>query len=406
MRKTHLALLFVLWSCADVLTKTSACSYLPNVENAYISTASQKDNYTHGDVLYFTCHSGFVSRGRISYRCDHQSWLLNHPGKCERKLCGHPGDTLNGQFNLEQGKDFVFGAEVKYDCNEGYMMASQRDTRKCEADGWSNSVPHCEVVKCMPEQTGDNIIVTGMPENVDHLPYGSALQFECTSSNHHKLKGNSEIYCTSNGTWSSPFPTCEETKLCGAPPAVANAVIVGSRRRSYRDGERIEYKCKADFETEGLSSVICDNGQWTSPPICKRLIYVCGSAPRVEGAIIVTRPQDSYSDGESIQYACTRHYVLEGQAVVRCVRRQWTTPPVCRKPCVVTAEEMLKRNIRFRWPKPTTNLPMYVPHKDYCEFVCVRGTNTRDRLRLQCKDSYFNTPTCKGGGGGESGASQ
>ncbi|XP_066548494.1 complement factor H [Amia ocellicauda] len=389
MRKTHLALLFVLWSCADVLTKTSACSYLPNVENAYISTASQKDSYTHGDVLYFTCHSGFVSRGRISYRCDHQSWLLNHPGKCERKLCGHPGDILNGQFNLEQGKEFVFGAEVKYSCIEGYKMASQRDTRKCEANGWSHSVPHCEVVKCMPEQTGDNIIVTGMPENVDQLPYGSALQFECTSSNY-KIHGNSEIFCTSNGTWSSPFPTCEE--LCGAPPAVANADIVGSRRSSYRDGESIEYKCRTYYYLEGSRSVTCNRGQWTNPPICNRYISGCGSAPIVEDAIIVSSHKDSYSDGERIEYACPRYYEVEGQAIVRCDRGQWTTPPGCKKPCVVTAEEMLRRNIKFRWSN--SKLPMYLTHKQYCEFLCVQGTQTRDRLRLQCEDGNFNTPTC------------
>uniref|UniRef100_W5ML21 Sushi domain-containing protein n=1 Tax=Lepisosteus oculatus TaxID=7918 RepID=W5ML21_LEPOC len=185
MVSSHVVLFFLIWGCVDVLTKTSACSYIPNVANAYVSKEYVKDNYTNGDLLYFTCHSGYVSRGRISYKCEKQYWVVHRPGRCEPKQCGHPGDVLNGRFQLIHGADFVFGAEIQYICNEGYQMASQRDTKTCRADGWSQNTPHCEVVKCILEETTDDIIVKGVPENNEPIPYGSALLFECASPDTH-----------------------------------------------------------------------------------------------------------------------------------------------------------------------------------------------------------------------------
>lgn len=35
------------------------------------------------------------------------------------KSCGHPGDTPNGDFELVDGDDFVFGAIVQYTCKTG-----------------------------------------------------------------------------------------------------------------------------------------------------------------------------------------------------------------------------------------------------------------------------------------------
>lgn len=40
------------------------------------------------------------------------------------------------------------------------------------------------------------------------IPYANALRFECKSE-HLVLRGEPEVYCTANGTWSKPFPKCK-----------------------------------------------------------------------------------------------------------------------------------------------------------------------------------------------------
>ncbi|XP_043942802.1 complement factor H-like [Protopterus annectens] len=103
-------------------------------------------SYPHNTLLKYSCRPGYIKLGTIYYLCENGSWKnINHV-KCRKKSCGHPGDAQFGTFRLTEGEDFVFGARVEYSCDDGYHMVSQRTFRVCMADGWSNDIPHCEVV--------------------------------------------------------------------------------------------------------------------------------------------------------------------------------------------------------------------------------------------------------------------
>ncbi|MGH0160864.1 UNVERIFIED_CONTAM: hypothetical protein FKN15_072277 [Acipenser sinensis] len=126
------------------LLKCTPCSTPPVVDNAFISENEKIGNYSEGDIVYYTCHPGYISRGRLRYKCQDEEWTQSRLLKCTPKPCGHPGDIINGRFHLVNNTEFLYGVQVKYTCNEGYQMASQMDFRVCLDNGWSNDVPHCE----------------------------------------------------------------------------------------------------------------------------------------------------------------------------------------------------------------------------------------------------------------------
>lgn len=55
------------------------------------------------------------------------------------KPCPLPEDTPNGYYQLTSGEDFVFGATIKYFCNEGYVQLTWfRYFFLSRVSGWSS----------------------------------------------------------------------------------------------------------------------------------------------------------------------------------------------------------------------------------------------------------------------------
>ncbi|ELK08948.1 Complement factor H [Pteropus alecto] len=122
--------------------------------------------------------------------------------------CGYPGDTAFGSFDLEEGSEFVYGATAIYTCNEGYKLVGEINFRKCEADGlWTNDVPVCEVVKCLPVAEPENgRIVSSALEMNQEYTFGQVIRFECNPG--FMLDAAKEIHCSVDGAWSGEKPNC------------------------------------------------------------------------------------------------------------------------------------------------------------------------------------------------------
>lgn len=64
------------------------CSELPNVPHAHVSEGTSKAVYQEGDVIHFSCESGYISDQISKFVCTADGWLVVHQGKCYCKLHG------------------------------------------------------------------------------------------------------------------------------------------------------------------------------------------------------------------------------------------------------------------------------------------------------------------------------
>ncbi|XP_019147233.3 complement factor H isoform X2 [Corvus cornix cornix] len=287
--------------------------------------------YPHGTQASYNCRPGYVKVGRVAFQCVDGTWKQLPPGtECRNKPCGHPGDTEFGFFELTSGSEFVFGARVEYRCNDGYQMLSLRNYRECQADGWSNDVPHCEVIKCLPVQEPENgrIIMTGAFELGQEYSFGQAVNFECNEK--HKLIGAKEIVCSANGKWSSDVPRCEEI-ICDVPEIPHG--YVRPPRRNYKENDLMQYFCEEGYKYGNRADALCTESGWNPPPYC---IEIECSPPVISSGNFIPQ-KDRYKLHDTITVECDAGYhfkVTTGRTIAECTKNGWVPDPACvRKPC-------------------------------------------------------------------------
>ncbi|NXM50324.1 CFAH factor, partial [Gymnorhina tibicen] len=290
-----------------------------------------KPPYPHGTQATYNCRPGYVKIGRVAFQCVDGAWKQLPPEtECRNKPCGHPGDTEFGFFELTSGSEFVFGARVEYRCNDGYQMLSLRNYRECQADGWSNDIPHCEVIKCLPVQEPENgrIIMTGAFELGQEYSFGQVVNFECNEK--HKLVGAKEIICSANGKWSNDVPQCKEI-ICDVPEIPHG--YVRSPRRSYKENELMQFFCKEGYKYGNRADALCTESGWNPRPYC---IEVVCSPPVISFGNFLPQ-KDNYVLGDTIRVECDAGYhfkVTTGRTTAECTRTGWVPDPACvRKPC-------------------------------------------------------------------------
>ncbi|XP_029684607.1 sushi, von Willebrand factor type A, EGF and pentraxin domain-containing protein 1-like [Takifugu rubripes] len=451
-------LLLHVWGSLHIsLSQNVTCSQPPAVEHAHVSEDTRKSEYLEGDVVYFSCETGYISGLSISSRCTARGWEIIRRGECYLKPCVLPEETANGYYELIKGEEFVFGSIIQYFCNEGYQMVSRVDTRTCMFDKWTNHVPVCEPSKCnLPPEDGQ-VVVKGLPENNQAIlpdrflrfscevpgkylngssllvcgkdgqwdkPFptceditcdaeemhnflrawglprengkmkiGHKLQFECV--NGFALDGRGELTCLENGKWDAPFPTCSENcRITDVPWSVG--IISGHRRYSQvRKGQIVKFSCKgpATF-LHGTSEVEClDNGQWSQPFPTCGGPLKCGRPPGLENGDLREILQYEYQHGARVEYACQNLYVLAGSPYTTCHNGKWVGSMRCLKPCVVTAADMRRRNIDFRDKRGQER--MYAAHNDRITFRCTYGTpGWAVNMGRYCNDGVMVLPTC------------
>ncbi|XP_054902189.1 C4b-binding protein alpha chain [Poeciliopsis prolifica] len=226
-----------------------------NLADKYITMTS----FSSGDKISYKCDVGYTPVGGSRIRiCDNGKWTPLKL-KCERKLCGHPGEISNGQF-VYTGVEF--GDTATAVCDEGFILVGKA-TRHCVSNGWDGRPAVCEAVECEePTET------TAQRRNFQELPYRfrNVIQYECKVGS---LVGSREIWCTSSGTWSSPPPQC---KVIGCrSPNIPNAFWINFHKKTYRPMETISsFQCKSGYIFTGQTQITCgSDGQWLqSLPKC------------------------------------------------------------------------------------------------------------------------------------------
>uniref|UniRef100_A0A8C8S2M7 Sushi domain-containing protein n=1 Tax=Pelusios castaneus TaxID=367368 RepID=A0A8C8S2M7_9SAUR len=285
-----------------------------------------KESYPHGTPAIYNCRPGYIKIGRVVFECKDGVWKHIPPHvECKNKPCGHPGDIQFGSFELTVGTEFVFGSRVEYRCDEGYQMLSQRNFRECQADGWSNEIPHCEVRKCLPVKAPENgrILSTGVYEVDEAFSFGQVVQFECNQD--YKLSGSREIHCSADGNWNADVPQC--IVITCERPTIQNGNIV-SLKRVYKEEERLQFTCNAGYTFSERPDTECTENGWHPIPACKEISC---DPPRVNNGTY--RPQRRvFREEDEIAVSCDHGFHFETDNSgnrAKCTKNGWIPIPKC-----------------------------------------------------------------------------
>ncbi|XP_032128450.1 complement factor H-related protein 1-like [Sapajus apella] len=205
------------------------------------------------------------------------------------------------------------------------------------------------------------------------------------------MDGPSTVTCI-NRRWTGR-PTCRDSS-CVNPPTVQNASMRERQKNRYSSGDRVHYECWRPYEMFGDAEVICVNGNWTEPPQCKDSTGKCGPPPPIVNGDTTSFPLSVYAPDSSVEYQCQNLYELEGNKRITCRNGQWSEPPKCLHPCVISQETTKKYNLVFRW---TREQKLYVRSGEPVQFQCKYGYRPSPRsqnFRKTCQDGKLEYPTC------------
>lgn len=141
-----------------------ACSNLPVVPHAQISEVTRRFEYHEGDVIYFTCETGYKSDETSRYICTSVGWVAvrQEACYCELEEFGHWTFHRWGRFvdhcplpclscsmfkapwcshahiseeSLKATEEYKRGDVIDFTCEAGYVSDSPIK-HVCVAEGW------------------------------------------------------------------------------------------------------------------------------------------------------------------------------------------------------------------------------------------------------------------------------
>nr|2QFG_A Chain A, Complement factor H [Homo sapiens] len=300
------------------------CNELPPRRNTEILTGSWSDQtYPEGTQAIYKCRPGYRSLGNVIMVCRKGEWVaLNPLRKCQKRPCGHPGDTPFGTFTLTGGNVFEYGVKAVYTCNEGYQLLGEINYRECDTDGWTNDIPICEVVKCLPVTAPENgKIVSSAMEPDREYHFGQAVRFVCNSG--YKIEGDEEMHCSDDGFWSKEKPKCVEIS-CKSPDVINGSPI--SQKIIYKENERFQYKCNMGYEYSERGDAVCTESGWRPLPSCEE--KSCDNPYIPNGDYSPLRIK--HRTGDEITYQCRNgFYPATRGNTAKCTSTGWIPAPRC-----------------------------------------------------------------------------
>ncbi|XP_034151703.1 complement receptor type 1-like isoform X3 [Esox lucius] len=348
-----------------------------------------QDTFTHGASVYFVCSTGYVGAGGSRWiTCTDGVWS-EVKLKCKKRLCGSPGDILNGQYDLSEGIEF--GARVYAKCNKGYTLVGSGE-RTCMSQGWSGRVPTCEAVMCgPPPDILNGGLVTPLEEE---YKYGDVVVYTCQKE--FTMNGSSSISCSENGEFQPSPPTCISfsAQNCSRPKGGPSLILSDSfiYQDTFTHGASVYFVCSTGYVGAGGSRwITCTDGVWSEVKLkCKKRL--CGSP----GDIL----NGQYDLSEGIEFGarvyakCNKGYTLVGSGERTCMSQGWSgRVPTCEE--ISCPTPVVKNGVRFEGGPPPYK------HLSSVTFRCNSGYEMNGQATLTCEMNGWSAdvPSCIAGVG-------
>uniref|UniRef100_A0A3Q4I3W1 Sushi domain-containing protein n=1 Tax=Neolamprologus brichardi TaxID=32507 RepID=A0A3Q4I3W1_NEOBR len=151
----------------------SVCSRLPNVPHSYVSENTKKDEYREGDVIHFTCETGYISGPTLRYICTNTGWE-NPVG------CGKPQPLSDGDTKISTKRQYRHGERVEYICQNYYIMEGT-PYKTCENGKWTGQMrclKPCTVNR--EDMSKHNIQFRYVRDDKLYSEHNDVIEFICT----------------------------------------------------------------------------------------------------------------------------------------------------------------------------------------------------------------------------------
>ncbi|XP_034149506.1 complement factor H isoform X7 [Esox lucius] len=243
----------------------------------------------------------------------------------DKKLSGDPTcidinrGTINCQIPDIPNSKAVSQNDMKVTCKDGYTLVGT-NTIKCTNGELETPLPECKLT-CGPPPKVDNAIVK--------IPYqkifmeDSRVNYECRNA--FVMDGSHEITCM-NRIWTTP-PTCKQ--YCGTPDGTGKKMQFSDQgEKRYKEGHEIAYQCLHPHNYKGsVGTGICMNGQWNKTVEC---IERCPDPPTIENGE-AEKSEEKDGIATVVSYKCQTSYTLTFSKVIKCVNGEWESPPECKR---------------------------------------------------------------------------
>ncbi|XP_077013770.1 complement receptor type 1 isoform X2 [Tamandua tetradactyla] len=291
-------------------------------------TPSNKDNFSPGQEVFYSCEPGYDIRGAASLHCTAQGdWSPAAP-RCEGKSCDDFLEQLPNGHVLSP-PNLHLGAKVFFICDEGFRLKGS-SVSHCVLVGmkslWNSSVPLCEQIFCPSPPIILNGQHSGNP--LEDVPYGKEISYTCDPHPDQgmtfNLIGEHTIHCTSdsqgNGIWSSPAPRCELSVPIGhcKPPKqfpFAKPETL-TEESEFPIGTSLKYECRPGYYRRLFSITCLESLVWTSAEnMCKR--KSCGNPREPFNGMVHINTDTKF--GSTINYSCNEGFRLIGSPSATCL---------------------------------------------------------------------------------------
>ncbi|XDV22264.1 hypothetical protein PO909_027197 [Leuciscus waleckii] len=212
------------------------------------------------------------------------------------------------------------------------------------------------------------------------LPSNEEEIFYTCNTGYKPFTGNwwDSVTC-SKGSWSEE-PRCIREEECGAFPSVHH----GKLKQSPRDRGTAEVECDPGFiSTQRF--IKCINGTWEKP-VCEVDVH-CGIPPKVENALITSKPEEFYINGSSVTYVCKSSISMKGKNKMFCHNGTWEKTPTCEAKCQKprkTFMTLLKEKEEY-------------DNKEVLRYKCIEPYNEIPEGEWICENGEWNgTFVCRG----------
>ncbi|GAA6093770.1 E-selectin isoform X4 [Tachysurus ichikawai] len=211
-----------------------------------------------------------------------------------------PAVTCNPPVRPQKGNltcknplgNFSFRSSCAVSCEEGYTLRGENTLTCLKTGKWSAETPSCEARQCpllsSPEKGWMNCSHPHSP-----FSYGSHCSFGCEIG--YMLREESQLDCTSAGTWNQETPSCQVVQcesLFPAPLSQSDTnpvpfINCSHPRGNFSFGSVCVFRCPEGYRLNGTTDLICTStGLWTDLlPTCIIQSMTLGTGFLVYGAI-------------------------------------------------------------------------------------------------------------------------
>ncbi|XP_052783270.1 uncharacterized protein LOC128219502 [Mya arenaria] len=333
--------------------------------------------YANGSIV--ECTDGYTLKGNSDIKC-HSNGSWEPVGDCNPVSCNATDAPSNGDIK-NKTSSHVFQTKLTVMCNEGYQLNGS-ETIECLSSGKWSVIAECPPVTCLPFTLPNNsnfIEVNDQSKNT----YMSNFTIKCL--NGYEMKGNANVTCQSNGTWTIS-PECVPV-MCKNYTVPPNAHIAEGESPANYFNESITVMCDLgyDYADSALTTDVCQsNKNWTTQVSCEPVS--CGAfGETIEYAEM---SQDGSNYGDNITVTCNTGYVLKGAEIIQCAEnRSWSSAPTCEPINCTQLSEVLPKNVVISMG--STNPFSY---NNTVELVCIEGYETNSSTSVTCQADRNWTP--------------